>query len=837
MKQIVADKNGVVWIATWNGLNRFDGYDFTVIRPSQGEQARRYSSRFRDIRTASDGRLWCRIDDRLVRVDPSTNRFEDIHTLLEERFGRSLSLKYIRQSTGADTLVMICDGCYVTVPDAMAVDGAELQTQAPDIKFLSISNRKLGDFGPYRYEDQALGRSDSLGHVWIVTKKGVVAFAPDRESEPVEVKDLQIPDGTLNYSFTDSEGGHWFRSSQGAHYLSLGTLPYQTLEGSQGERVLAAVIASDGRIWVAEPSHKAVAIYQPDLKGEPMYLNSSGRLTKHFATCGVAVYSMAVTNGGTLWLGSKPDGLYRLTPTGVDSYRMEQVCPGNIYDITPDPSGRLWIATLGDGVKRIDNPDAETVTVEPLPGYPADARSARRVVVQGDSLIIAATTGGLLAVSQTDNSKMQLHVTEADRLNSLGCIAVTDIARMPDGKYYIATESDGINTTSSPLLDQGVFTSLNDRGSNNLDVALALCPFGSSLLTVGPGHIYALNADSTALIYGDAYWHTSMHFAGMRPLPLPDGRLLIGTQEGAIVTSLHTPSTHRRLQPAPLFTSATIQGRGDTLLTASTSELTLRPNERTLTLNFACPVYSHPSDIRYSVRINGGEWSKPGTSRSLTLYDLNPGDYVIEVRNTDHMGRLNPSSASLTLHVTPKFHETILAKILLWLLIILVSWGCVRIWLYIKAIKRKQQETLEAYLSLINRTSPPDGAADEQASTPPATPEISDADDTFMRSVMEYVSSRLDDPEAGVDDMAAAVGVSRSSLARKMKSLMGVSAAEFVRRTRMSHAARLLTTTTLPVKEVAWQCGFTDLNYFGKCFKSAHGSTPTAYREERRGEN
>ncbi|MDE5749917.1 MAG: helix-turn-helix domain-containing protein, partial [Duncaniella sp.] len=64
----------------------------------------------------------------------------------------------------------------------------------------------------------------------------------------------------------------------------------------------------------------------------------------------------------------------------------------------------------------------------------------------------------------------------------------------------------------------------------------------------------------------------------------------------------------------------------------------------------------------------------------------------------------------------------------------------------------------------------------------------------------------------------------------KMRSLMGVSPADFMRRTRLSHAAKLRTDTRLAGKEIAFDCGFADLNYFGKCFKAAYGTTPTGYR-------
>ncbi len=292
-----------------------------------------------------------------------------------------------------------------------------------------------------------------------------------------------------------------------------------------------------------------------------------------------------------------------------------------------------------------------------------------------------------------------------------------------------------------------------------------------------------------------------------------------------------------------MFTSASIQGRPDTLLTAATTRLELGKTERSLTLRFAAADYDHPADIQYSVRMNGGEWSAPTASRSLSLFDLAPGEYEIEVCVSDHYGRPGGAPRTLLLSVTPRFHETLTARILFWLLIAAAVGAAVRLWIYVRNIKRKQRETLEAYLRLMEERTAPQppsapSAADAatEAETPPAAapavaePEVNERDREFMQRVMEYVSTHMADSEAGVDDMASEIGVSRSGLTRKMRALMGVSPADFIRQSRMQRAAMQLRSTDTPVKIIAIECGFTDLNYFGKCFKAAYGVTPTSWR-------
>lgn len=198
--------------------------------------------------------------------------------------------------------------------------------------------------------------------------------------------------------------------------------------------------------------------------------------------------------------------------------------------------------------------------------------------------------------------------------------------------------------------------------------------------------------------------------------------------------------------------------------------------------------------------------------------------------------------------VEPKFHETLLAKILFALIILAVIGLGLRLYIYIRAIKRKQSETLEAYMNLLSRINPvvstdaadtapasgsESGQATEDAVATAAEARITPSDRQFMDRIVDYVNTHLSDLEAGVDGMAEAAAVSRSGLTRKMRSLTGVSPADFLKQARLSHAEAMLTTTDLPVKEIAFDCGFSDLNYFGKCFKSAYGLSPTAYRKEK----
>ncbi|HEY5892619.1 MAG TPA: AraC family transcriptional regulator [Chthoniobacterales bacterium] len=81
-----------------------------------------------------------------------------------------------------------------------------------------------------------------------------------------------------------------------------------------------------------------------------------------------------------------------------------------------------------------------------------------------------------------------------------------------------------------------------------------------------------------------------------------------------------------------------------------------------------------------------------------------------------------------------------------------------------------------------------------------------------------------------VDALAEAAGLSRFHFSRLFTQQFGTSPAAWVLDLRLKEAARLLRSTSLPLKEIASQCGFPDVNYLGKAFRTRVGLPPAAYR-------
>lgn len=82
-----------------------------------------------------------------------------------------------------------------------------------------------------------------------------------------------------------------------------------------------------------------------------------------------------------------------------------------------------------------------------------------------------------------------------------------------------------------------------------------------------------------------------------------------------------------------------------------------------------------------------------------------------------------------------------------------------------------------------------------------------------------------------VAHLCAKFHLSHSEIYRLFREHYCCAPAEYVKKARLAHACKLLTTTDLPVNRIAIRCGIPDYNYFSKIFKVNHGVSPTEYRK------
>ncbi|NVO19945.1 MAG: substrate-binding domain-containing protein [Bacteroidetes bacterium] len=106
---------------------------------------------------------------------------------------------------------------------------------------------------------------------------------------------------------------------------------------------------------------------------------------------------------------------------------------------------------------------------------------------------------------------------------------------------------------------------------------------------------------------------------------------------------------------------------------------------------------------------------------------------------------------------------------------------------------------------------------------------ISQLDSNFLKKCSAIIENHLTEPEYGVEQLGAEIGLSRVHVYRKIKHLTGLSVSEFIRNLRLKKAAALLTDSGLTVSEISYQTGFSSPSYFAKCFKDLYNLSPSEY--------
>lgn len=740
--QLLQDSHGFMWFSTWNGLCRFDGYEFQTFKTQAGDGCHMPNDRIRNIAIRPDGQIVCKVEENEYYLfDTRTCRFHDV------------------------------------APQ-------DMQQAADDIQ---------------KY----------------------------RQSKAVKTAESQV-----TFEYDDRQGNHWDLAN-GQISLSVPVAEHtKRLPIEPAAEVKCLFKDSKNRYWLTTREDGAVRIYDSNM--QPIgYLGRDGSIHTSYISFGAPIYCMYETTDGSLWLGSKPQGLFRMQEKG-GRFVISQptgMAEQDVYNIIEDRFHRLWIATMQEGLFYTN--DYTTANPQFLkPGqYPKDyGQRVRHLHITRNAILIAATTDGLLAAQLgNDVNKMTFyrHQRESDRAESLSCSATMDVIEDGNGQVWISTESGGVNMISEGdlLKPQPVFRHMNS--TTHLlpnDIALSLAQMNGRQTMVVSSHLLTL-VDTTghSRVLDARFFNADYRFGDARPLSFGKGQWLFGLKDGAFTTS-SSQMEQKAYSPPLVLTYIEVRGeredvRGDWAIENSDT-IILQPHERNVSIHFAALDFSAAERISYAFRLSNDEhWHYIGHDRSATLLDLKPGTYLLEVRSTNADGEWLDNIRTLTIIVTPTFWEAWYGQLLIILLCVAVLAAILYTYLYIRRIKRQHHETLEAYLALIENTSVPSHQS-------PPTPEL----DPMLKRVMQFIEENISDSDIGVGDMAAAAAVSRSGLQRKLKQTMGITPQELLSEARIKRACQLLRETNKPVAEIAYACGFNDPKYFSRCFKQSTGKSPSEFK-------
>lgn len=110
--------------------------------------------------------------------------------------------------------------------------------------------------------------------------------------------------------------------------------------------------------------------------------------------------------------------------------------------------------------------------------------------------------------------------------------------------------------------------------------------------------------------------------------------------------------------------------------------------------------------------------------------------------------------------------------------------------------------------------------------------QYSDIDEDFVSRAVACVEKHLDDDEYDVVQMSEDMGMGKTTLFNKLKSLTGLNISAFIRNVRLKAACKMMEKNPkIRISEVAYNVGFSNSKYFSRCFKAEFGMTPKEYQD------
>ena len=285
-------------------------------------------------------------------------------------------------------------------------------------------------------------------------------------------------------------------------------------------------------------------------------------------------------------------------------------------------------------------------------------------------------------------------------------------------------------------------------------------------------------------------------------------------------------------QQPPVLTLLQVNGHDETCVEGV--RLTLPYNKNYLTFQFSSLDYAHLSHVRYRYRLCGleDEWHTADETSRLAEADykaLLPGEYVFEAQAASADGEWS-EALIVPVIIRPPFWLTWWAKVLYALLL------CALIALFLTLyLKKKKAALVRENDNRVNRLFEMREEARHQfadnTNVDPKKIGVNPEEEVLVAKLLKAIEAHIADEDYGVEQLATDVALSRTNLYGKLRNMLGISPADFIRNVRLKRAAQLLTDNpVLSINEVSVRVGFSTPRNFSTQFKKMFGVLPSEYR-------
>ncbi|MTI88231.1 MAG: GHKL domain-containing protein [Balneolaceae bacterium] len=516
VSDIFQDEKGFIWMATLEGINRFDGNNFTIFKNEIGDSNSITNSFVDDLQGDGEGNLWGTTNNGLSKINLRTEQItqyfhdpEDPHSITHNS-----TVAMLLDGNG-DLWITSIHGVSRYIPDKdhfqryYSPEGSSngfteiLEDHKGTIwlgsgeEGLFIFDREKEEVVPFHnFKDtsESLSKStvfkifeDSRHNIWVGTSKGLKKINPGRDkiqtfySAPNDPHSLS--NNIVNDIYEDSYGHFWVGTNDGLNLYNRENQNFYVYKSDPGDpnsmigdRISVIYEDDQNILWIGNWTG-GINMFDYNNKGFKHYKKEPSG-SKGLSNNTVWDFSEV---DGTVWLGTD-GGLNSFSPAtkSFETYLADDTDPRSllsniIIDITKDEQNNLWMAT-SEGLNKFNPQSKKFTSYTNNPDDPESLVAGNLISVYSDPEkdVIWIGSGGS-GMSRMDLSKRTIKnfVSDPNDPSSISSNSVSAIFRDSKGVLWIGTYN-GLNKMNE---EEGTFQSYVEDRTDSSSISNSLVTY------------------------------------------------------------------------------------------------------------------------------------------------------------------------------------------------------------------------------------------------------------------------------------------------------------------------------------------------------------------------
>ena len=339
---IYQDRRNYIWIATEDGLNKYDGVKFTIYKNRPNDSTTIKNNYIRSLFEDSFGRFWIGCINGLHLYDRAADRFKEVK-LYNNNSLISTHITSIIESRNHDIWMTTSGDGIVHIRK----DDREFHTDR------QLTNRLSSIYLTTMIEDRK-------GRFWIASEnQGLNMYDPKTDEVIVFKAPLSIGSNQISALCEDNQGNLFVGTlNNGLYKLNQQTMKFELIPDAAGSilSVQCLLLDNTNQLLVGTDG-QGIKIYN-QAKGQ---LENFKMLSAPFDLSRMKVHAILQDKAGNIWIGMfqkgvflNPENANRFNYWGHKSYHQNIIGLGCVMSLLKDKDDKLWIGTDNDGIYTLD---------------------------------------------------------------------------------------------------------------------------------------------------------------------------------------------------------------------------------------------------------------------------------------------------------------------------------------------------------------------------------------------------------------------------------------------------------------------------------------------------